>query len=366
VGDPDADAEERLRRAQDRLAEAIRQSADPDEIDELMQELREATREALRERARNAPPDAGDSVDQGERQEITGDQIQQMLDRIQELMDQGRIDEALALLEQLQELLENLEVTQGDGGEGGEGDNPMSGLGETLRDQQDLADETFRDLQEQFGQQPGTREGQDGRSGEGEDPSGRRDGEQAEGETRNGEGGGDAAGGDRDAQAERDLAARQRALRDALRDQQAEAIPGDGTEQGAETRRALDEAERAMEEAEDRLRQGDAAGALDRQARAIEQMREGLRGMNEALARRNGETQPGDEGEESGSRSARLDPLGREMGPNGAAGVDDPMLQGEGVDRRAQEILDEIRRRSAERDRPEAELDYLGRLLDRF
>ena len=34
--------------------------------------------------------------------------------------------------------------------------------------------------------------------------------------------------------------------------------------------------------------------------------------------------------------------------------------------RRAQELFDEIRRRSGEQSRPEVELDYLKRLLDRF
>ena len=357
-----ANAEERLRRAQERLAEAIRQGADPDEIDELMQELRQAMREAMRERMRNQPPDVGDSPDQGERQEITGDMIQQMLDRIRELMDQGRTDEALALLEQLQQLLDNLEVVQGEGGEGGDGDNPLSGLGETLRDQQGLADETFRDLQDQFGPRPGTGQGREGAQPRGEQGPGEQgQGEQGageEGEQAEGEGGsGDQPGS---------LAERQRALRDALRDQQARSIPGDGTEQGEETRRALDEAARAMEEAEERLRQGDAAGALDRQARAIEQLREGLRGMNEALLRRDGEGGDGQAGAETGDRVARVDPLGRATGPGGATGTDQEMLPGEDVHRRAREILDEIRRRSAERDRPQAELDYLGRLLERF
>jgi hypothetical protein len=36
------------------------------------------------------------------------------------------------------------------------------------------------------------------------------------------------------------------------------------------------------------------------------------------------------------------------------------------VYRRAGELLDEIRRRSGETERPEIELDYLRRLLDRF
>ena len=60
------------------------------------------------------------------------------------------------------------------------------------------------------------------------------------------------------------------------------------------------------------------------------------------------------------------DPLGREAGENGQVGTDENLLQGEDVYRRARELLDEIRRRSAEQSRPDEELDYLKRLLDRF
>jgi Flp pilus assembly CpaE family ATPase len=41
-------------------------------------------------------------------------------------------------------------------------------------------------------------------------------------------------------------------------------------------------------------------------------------------------------------------------------------LQGEDVYRRARELLDEIRRRSGDAERPTAELEYLERLLERF
>jgi hypothetical protein len=47
-------------------------------------------------------------------------------------------------------------------------------------------------------------------------------------------------------------------------------------------------------------------------------------------------------------------------------GTQDNLLQGEDVYRRARELLDEIRRRSGEGERPEVELEYLKRLLDRF
>ena len=50
------------------------------------------------------------------------------------------------------------------------------------------------------------------------------------------------------------------------------------------------------------------------------------------------------------------------------AAVDDLVLRLAGPDGagRARELLDEIRRRSGEKERPEAERDYLNRLLERF
>ena len=63
---------------------------------------------------------------------------------------------------------------------------------------------------------------------------------------------------------------------------------------------------------------------------------------------------------------ADRDPLGRSVGSDGSVGTDQRLLQGEDVYRRARELLDEIRRRSGEGERPESERDYLRRLLDRF
>lgn len=74
-----------------------------------------------------------------------------MMDRIQELMEQGRMAEAEEALKELQEMMENMRVTQGQGQNGqSPGEQAMEGLSETLRDQQGLSDEAFRDLQEQF------------------------------------------------------------------------------------------------------------------------------------------------------------------------------------------------------------------------
>jgi hypothetical protein len=62
----------------------------------------------------------------------------------------------------------------------------------------------------------------------------------------------------------------------------------------------------------------------------------------------------------------RRDPLGRETGQNGRIGTDQQLLQGEDVYRRAEELLDEIRRRQGDQSRTTEERDYLRRLLDQF
>ena len=139
-----ADARARLERAQERLDEAMRNGADPSEIQELMDEMREAMRDYMQQLAEQ-PRERGEPQQGGEQMEVTQDQIQQLMDRIQELMEEGRMDEAAELMAQLNALLENLQVAEGQGGDGPPmpGGEAMEGLGEALRDQQDLADDTF-------------------------------------------------------------------------------------------------------------------------------------------------------------------------------------------------------------------------------
>jgi hypothetical protein len=162
------------------------------------------------------------------------------------------------------------------------------------------------------------------------------------------------------------LADRQRALREELRRQQ-EGLPGLGGEEGRATQEALDRAGRAMDDAERQLREDDLAGALDSQAEAMDALRDGMRNLGEALAQQQ-QNQQGQQGQAMGSAdpNAQRDPLGRERGQQGRVGTDESMLQDGDVQDRARELVDEIRRRSADQERPEAELDYLKRLLDRF
>jgi uncharacterized protein (TIGR02302 family) len=352
-----ADARERLRRAQDRLDEAIRNGADPSEIDELMQELRQAMNDYMRELAEEAERNPDSQLSQNmEGMEMSGDQLQEMLDELQRLMEEGRMAEAAELMELLRQLMENMQMAEGQGqgqGQGGPGQQAMRELQDTLRGQQGLSDDAFRDLQDgqegNEGQNPGDQPGQ------GQEP-GQEPG-QGQGQ---GEGEGEGQGS---------LAERQQQLRDRLGQLQNGPLPGDGSENGEQGRQQLDRAGRAMEEAEEALRNGDLPGALDRQAEAMEAMRDGMQEFGEAMAenqqQQQGEAQQGEEFGQADPNGQR-DPLGREPGNSARIGSDRNMLQGEDVYRRAQDLLDEIRRRSGEQLRPEGERDYLRRLLDMF
>jgi uncharacterized protein (TIGR02302 family) len=353
-----ASALERLRRAQDKLDEAIRNGASPEEIDKLMKDMREALNDYMRQLAEEAErnPDSQTSQDmQG--MQMSGDQLQQMLDELQKLMEEGRTAEAAELMEQLRQFMENMQVTQGQGqgqGQGGPGQQAMRDMQQTLRDQQQLSDDAFRDMQNgDEGQRPGEEgQGQD----QGQEPG---QGDQ-QGQGNDGPQDGQGQGGS--------LSDRQNDLRGRLGDLQGRNLPGDGTEQGEAGRRELDRADEAMRDAERALRDGDLPGALDRQAEAMEAMREGLRNFGEALAQEQREEQGGNRTAEDTGRADPngRDPLGREPGESARIGSDRNMLQGNDVYRRAQELLDEIRRRTGDQSRPDSELDYLRRLLDQF
>ncbi len=359
---------ERMREAQERLSEAIKRGASDEDIAQLMQELRDATQDYLRQKSQQAQRDGdqGDTPQSSQdAQQLSQQDLQDMMDRIQELMEQGRMAEAQQALEEFQEMMENLRVTEGQQGQ--QGDNPgqqaMEGLADTLRNQQGLSDQAFRDLQEQFNPdaQAGQSQNNQGRNG------GQGQGQQHEGLDGQGEGQGQQPGGRGDPLAgnsQGSLAERQDALRRRL-EAQRDALPGGSGEASDAARDALDQAGRAMQGAEEALRNNDLAEAIDRQSEAMEALRDGMRNLGDALAENN-ETEAG-QGQALGQfGDEQSDPLGRTPGRGGQVGTPDDLLQGEDVYRRARELLDEIRRRSGEGARPEVERNYLRRLLERF
>jgi hypothetical protein len=322
-----ADARRALEEAQRQLAEALAQGAPQERINQLLEALRRATEnymQALVQEALRNGETAQNMDDTEDQATLSERDIQAMLQRVQELSQQGRNAEAQALLQQLSQILANLDVQLSQGGEGegqeGEGDQAMQQsideLSETMGEQRALRDETRQEQQQQQ---------QQGQGGSG--------GEQQGGE-----------GGD-------ELAQRQAQLRQGLAEAQRMA-----NEAGAAPSNDLNAAGEAMRQAEDALRRGDLEGAQAAQSAALENLREGADALSAELRER------GQGGEEGGSGEGdERDPLGRGVGDNGEGFVPnttDPV--------RAREIFDEIRRRAQDPNRPEAEREYLRRLLDRF
>ena len=338
-GDLDQVVEE-LARAQDKLAEAIKNDAMREEIAQLMEELRQAQREYFKEFAeRNPPSEQPGLVPNVDYSTVSEDQLQEMMSRLQHLMEEGRMAEAQELLEEINRLMQNLQTSQGQSGSGGQGgqdggQQQMEDLADSLRKQQGLSDQTFRELQS---------------------PSQSQDGGVANGAEESGDDG--------------SLVELQEQLQREL-DRQRGNLPGAGTESGQEARRALDEAGRAMERAAKDLETGNLSGALDHQSEVIDALREGMRSLGEALATQHPQgqgTMPNDRRLEGESQDrASQDPLGRDAGGNGQLGAGEQMILQEELRLRSQELMDEIRRRSGALDRTKEERGYLQRLLGRF
>ncbi|MEC9432984.1 MAG: TIGR02302 family protein [Pseudomonadota bacterium] len=362
-------AAERLRRAKERLSEALERGADPDEISRLMDEMRQAMNEYLREMARQALQNLDQLDQQGEQrgQRMQSQDLQEMLDEIERMARDGDPETAQQMLERLAQMLQNLQMQaqRGQNGQSGEGQQTLDELNDMLRQQQDLADRSFEEMQRRQGQGQGQQQGegqdgQQGQPGQGGQPGGqggRQFGQQGQGERGVPGQGGRQPGGLQD-EAQRQEALRQ--LLDDLRDQ----LPG-GLSPEAE--QALRDADRAMDEARGEL-EGDAPGeALDDQVRAMENLREGARQLGDALRQqaRNGQGDRAGQGDPNAADEGR-DPLGRPTANRGALEGSDTEVPGAEALKRARELLDEIRRRSGDRTRPELELEYLRRLLERF
>ena len=341
------DAQARLRHAQDRLSEALKNGATDQEIAQLTEELRRAMQDYLDKLARNAEQNPQQQQAQNDpSREITSDQLQAMLDQIQKLSREGRTEEAQQLLKQLNQMMENMRTARRQQGQG-QGQQAMRGLQDTLRQQQSLADDAFRQLQQEFnGQQEQGQRPNNGQSGRGL-----------------GENGDQTPEGVPSAQ---DLARRQQALKDFLETQR-QNLPDGSTEEDRQTRDALRGAETNMGDARDALRQGDLPRALDRQAKALDALRQGIESLGRQIARRQSPG-AGRQGEQAGSPdpNSRQDPLGRQAGTMGRIGSQNTTLLNQDLYMRSRELMQEIRRRTGDKSRPKRELDYLKRLLDRF
>ena len=106
------------------------------------------------------------------------------------------------------------------------------------------------------------------------------------------------------------------------------------------------------------------------QGNALDQLQQGAGQMMEQLMQQFGQGQPtpGDPtGRQPRPGQRAFDPLGRPLPNTGTANnSDDVRIPDDMEMQRAREILEELRRRSGEIERPQFERDYIDRLLRRF
>ncbi|GAB4356452.1 MAG: TIGR02302 family protein [Kiloniellaceae bacterium] len=328
-------AERELREAQEALMEALARDAPDEEIERLIDELQQALNNFLDEMIEQMRDQLAQETMPMESQELPPNSqllnrqdLMEMLERARELAQAGAKDAARELLSQLREMLENLKANpyaQQMNQDMQNASRMMREMEEMMREQQELLDRSFERSQQ--------------------------NGQQGEGQQQQGANQGDAQ---RQEQLRRQLGDLMRQLGDAL----------------GEIPRPLGRAEREMRDAREALQNDQPGQAVPSQTRSLDQLQQGMQSAMEQFMEMFG---PGEgEGGEVGSRGRdnQRDPLGRESqeGPNGqfSDNTDGVQIPDQMELRRTREIVDELRRRRGERERPPVELDYLDRLLDQF
>jgi hypothetical protein len=100
-----------------------------------------------------------------------------------------------------------------------------------------------------------------------------------------------------------------------------------------------------------------------RKGNALSKLREGAQGLARQMVQQ-GQGQQGNQGRHGEARGDDRDPLGRPMPNRGEDyGPNRDMLPSELAIQRAREILESLRARAGETQRPRIELDYIERLL---
>ena len=335
-----------LRQAQEALRQALERGASDQELKKLMDQLRAAMDkylQALAEEMRRNPQQLSRPLDPNTRM-LSQRDLKSMLDRLENLARSGNKDAARQLLDQLQSMLENLQMAR-PGAQGEDGDDDMMSaldeLSDMIRKQQQLRDKTFK-------------QGQDMRR----DRQRQQDqGKQQFGDLRQDQ------KGLRDRLNKLLEQLRQRGLGNPGQDQQGQGEKGQGNREMGQ----LGDAGEAMGEAEGELGQGDADNAVDSQGRALEAMRKGAQGLAQQMQQEGMSPGPGQPGRNGRARAQQdTDPLGRPL--RGREYGDDVTVKvpGEIDAQRARRILEELRKRFGESDRPQLELDYIERLLKDF
>ena len=296
------DARDAVDQAAQALQDALTNGASDAEITRLTQELNEAVGRLMQSLAKQAAQ-APPPAPGGQGRVLTPEQLQAMLNQMSDLAHSGARDAARQSLEALRNLLGQLSA----GGGMSQGAERLSRSLDALQQmgekQRALLDRSFR-----RGQQQGS-------------PDGAKADEAAE-----------------------------NALRQEL-EQMLEANP-----EAAEAAPALNQAMRAMKQAGQALQQGQDGAAQNAEGRALDRLQEGARQIGKALA---------EAGEGTGGAGG-TDPLGRATQGTRGLGDNGVKIPSQSDLGKARAILDDLRRRAGDADRPPAERDYLRRLLDKI
>jgi uncharacterized protein (TIGR02302 family) len=348
------DVDKALRAAQEALKQALERGASDEEIKKLTENLRAALDNFIRqlaEQQRNNPQQLARPLDPNTKM-LSQQDLKNMIDRMERLSRSGDKDAAKQLLEQLQQMLENLQMAQPGQSGDSEMEQALNELGDMIRKQQQLRDKTFKQGQDARRDRQRGKQGDQSMGDLQQDQQGLRDrlkrlqqelAKRGMGQGQRGEKGEKGQQGQRGEQGQ----------------QGQQGDQGDGDD-------GLGEADSAMGDASGKLGEGNADGAVDSQGQALEALRKGAQSLAEAMQQGDGDGQ----GDTPGSRVGRQqsgangnDPLGRPL--HGREFGDDLTVKipGEIDVQRVRRILEELRRRLADPQRPQIELDYIERLL---
>ncbi|WP_375612218.1 TIGR02302 family protein [Bartonella sp. AA9NXGY] len=306
--------QKKLKQAQAALRDALRYGASAAEIERLMADLRQAMDEYIRALAEKAPDSqVSKSSKSPNLSEAT---LQEKLNLIEEMAKTGSSLAAEQLLAEVEQTLDHLHVQKGNQNEGEKSQSAqmkekMDQLGDLMRRQQEILNETHQlEMEQKRGENvPETQK--------------------------------------------KSLKKRQAELQSEL-----STLEKELSEQGFETGGALKRAEEKMNSAENALDNGNHQVSIQNQSDALESLRQGAQNVLKKMRETLKET-----GDDQNADFGPKDPLGRPLSSTTDEEQEGEALPQESDQMRTRQILDEIRKRLGKEHLSEEEKNYLERLL---
>jgi uncharacterized protein (TIGR02302 family) len=297
-------AAEELRKLQMMILAALAAGAPQDVIDELLKRYNEAMQRYMQALANNPTPESQAALPPSTKT-LSENDLNTLLKTIQQLSQAGDREAAAKLMALLQSMLENLHTSRTANGGNGEQTPQNKKLNDAIQKFGGLMEKQRNLLDKTFRQQQGQGDPKDG-------------GAQGLQKQQNG---------------------LEKELQDSLK-----GMDGKSADKMREAGKAMDEAGQA-------LGRKDLGNAGSAQNQALDALRAGAQDL-------------ADEAEQNGRQSGgKEDPLGRNGMALGDTGMKIPGAQDLA---RARAILEELRKRAGQMNRPQAERDYIDRLLKAF